>query len=601
MRKNNVMKTIDDKYHKRQVTQTKIIFVFILLMVLPVGLNAQSNQHQIAAFKMTQLFVWISNYYVETVDVNRLSENIIQKTLQKLDFDSAHIAQNEALAMLLSEGLNQRTAIYRMAQLFDWIGNNADTINIDKLSEYIVRKTLQELDPHSVYISKDEVRAMNEPLEGSFEGIGVSFNILNDTILIISTIQGGPSERVGINNGDKIIAVNGENVAGIGIKNNDVMKKLKGPKGTEVTISILRRGYPEPLTFRIIREKIPLYSIDASYKVADGIGYIKLSRFAASSKKEFDDALQELKKEKVSDLILDLTGNGGGYMETAVQLADEFLNRGQLIVYTVGEHSSRRDSRAGQNGDFTKGKIVLMIDERSASASEILAGAIQDWDRGVIVGRRSFGKGLVQRQMMFIDSSMMRLTVSRYYTPTGRAIQKPYNTQNDEYARGLSSRMRSGELTGETSNTFADSLKYFTLVKKRPVYGGGGIMPDVFVAVDTSYYTDYYRDLLGLNIFNRFVLNYVDKKRQSLKQQYPTFEQFDQMFEVTEAMLNELQDFAEKEGLPKKPEMFAQSQQNIKLWLKGYIARDLWEIADMYKVVNRGNPIFLKAVEEIRK
>ena len=511
------------------------------------------------------------------------------------------------LALLLPSGLNaqsnQREAAFKMAQLFDWIGSYyVDTVNMDKLTEKIVRKTLLELDPHSVYITKNEVHAMNDPLEGSFDGIGVSFNILNDTILIISVIQGGPSERVGIVDGDKIIAVNGENVAGTGIQNSGVVKRLKGPKGTEVTVDILRRGNPELLTFRIVRDKIPIYSIDAAYKVTDGIGYIKLSRFSASSKKEFDEALQKLKKEGVTDLILDLTGNGGGYMETAVLLADHFLDRGQLIVYTEGEYSPRRNFRASTNGEFTKGKLVLMIDERSASASEILAGAVQDWDRGIIVGRRSFGKGLVQRQMMFSDSSMIRLTVSRYYTPTGRAIQKPYNTQNDEYARGtVGSRMQTGELTGQTSNAVTNSLKYQTLVKKRTVYGGGGITPDVFVAMDTSYYTNYYRELLGKGIFNRFVLNYVDKNRQQLKQQYPTFVQFDEKFTVTEDFLDELQAFAEKEGLPRNAEMFAKSQQYLKLWIKGYIARDLWEMAELYQVVNRGNPIFLQAVEEIRK
>jgi len=497
---------------------------------------------------------------------------------------------------------NQRETAFKMAQLFDWIGSYyVDTVNMGKLSEKIIRKTLQELDPHSVYVTKDEVRAMNEPLEGSFDGIGVSFDILNDTILVISAIQGGPSERVGIIDGDKIIAINGENVAGTGIRRTDVPKKLKGPKGTEVTVDILRRGYPELLTFRIVRDKIPLYSIDAAYKVTDRIGYIKLSRFSASSKKEFDEALQQLKNDGVTDLILDLTGNGGGYMETAIQLANEFLDRGQLIVYTEGDYSPRRNFRADSNGEFTKGKLVLMIDERSASASEILAGAVQDWDRGMIVGRRSFGKGLVQRQMMFTDSSMIRLTVSRYHTPSGRAIQKPYNTQNDEYARGLGSRLQTGELTGETSNDVANSLKYQTLVKKRTVYGDGGITPDIFVAMDTSYYTNYYRELLGKGIFNRFILNYVDKNRQQLKQQYSTFAQFDEKFTVTKAFLDELQAFAEKEGLSRKPEMFAKSQQYLILWLKGYIARDLWDMAKLYQVVNREDPIFLRAVEEIRK
>jgi len=511
------------------------------------------------------------------------------------------------LALFLTAGLNaqsrqQRTATFKVAQLFDWIANNyVDTINMNKLSEDVIRKTLQQLDPHSQYITKDEVRAMNEPLEGSFDGIGVSFNILNDTILIISAIQGGPSEKVGITGGDKIITVNGENVAGTGIKNSGVFTRLRGPKGTEVTVGIHRRGYSELLFFRVVRDKIPLYSIDAAYKVTDGIGYIKLSRFSATSKKEFDDAIQQLKKDGVTGLILDLTGNGGGYMETAVQLANEFLERGKLIVYTEGKNSPRREYRANSSGKFTTGKLVVMIDEGSASASEILAGAVQDWDRGIIVGRRSFGKGLVQSQMIFADSSMLRLTVSRYHTPSGRAIQKPYNTINDEYARGtMQTRLQTGELMGQTQNPDADTMKYQTLVKKRTVHGGGGITPDVFVAMDTTYYTDYYRKLIGFGIFNRFVLNYVDKNRQNIKRQYPTFERFDKNFAVTEAMLEELQVFAEKEGLDRKPEMFAKSQQHLELWLKGSIARDLWDRVELYQVVNRSNPIFLKALEEIK-
>lgn len=495
-----------------------------------------------------------------------------------------------------------RAAAFKMAQLFEWIGNYyVDTLNMRKLSDEVIRKTLAELDPHSVYITKNEVRAMTEALEGSFEGIGVSFNILNDTIFIISPIAGGPSERIGIKGGDKIVTINGDTVAGRGIDTPSVYKKLRGRKGTEVSVEILRRGYADLLPFRIVRDKIPIYSIDAAYKVTDRIGYIKLSRFAASSKREFDDALRKLQKDGMSKLILDLTGNGGGYIETVVRLADEFLDKDQLIVYTEGENNKRHDYKTSTKGAFRTGKLVLMIDEGSASASEILAGAVQDWDRGLLVGRRSFGKGLVQRQMMFADSSMLRLTIARYHTPTGRMIQKPYHTGNDEYAKGLSDRLRTGELTGETSNVFADSLKYETLRKKRTVYGGGGIMPDIFVPMDTSHYNKYYRELLGLGIFNRFVLNWVDKNQSKLKRQYPTFDQFNKKFEVTESFLNELQDFAEKEGLSKNPEQFARSRQYLSLWLKGYIARDLWTSAEMYRVVNLGDPIFLRAVEEIKK
>jgi len=511
------------------------------------------------------------------------------------------------LMLLLPAGLksqsNQRNTASadKMAQLFNLIGRlYVDSVNMDKLTEEIIRKTLQTLDPHSVYIPKDEVRAMNEQLEGSFDGIGVSFNILNDTILILSTVQGGPSDKLGISGGDRIITINGENVAGTGINNNGVYSRLRGARGTEVNVGIHRRGHSELLMFRIVRDRIPTYSIDAAYKVTNDIGYIKLSRFSATSKREFDAALLKLKEEGITDLILDLTGNGGGYMDVAVLLANEFLERNQLIVYIEGENSPRRDYSANSRGEFLQGNLVIMIDEASASASEIVAGAIQDWDRGVIVGRRSFGKGLVQTQRMFSDSSMLRLTVARYHTPTGRAIQKPYNTNDDEYSRGqrtTTTRLQTGELTGQTTNATADSQIFQTLVENRTVYGGGGITPDIFVPIDTSHNSPYYRQLIGLGIFNRFTLNYIDRNRQQLIRQYSTFEQFDQHFTVTEEILNELQDFAEKEGLAKDTEMFTLSQEYLKLWLKGYFVRDLWDMAALYKVVNRGNPIFLKAVE----
>ena len=510
------------------------------------------------------------------------------------------------LALILPAGLNaqsnQRIAATKITQLFDWIGDlYVDTVNFAKMSDEVIKRTLQQLDPHSTYITRDEVRAMNEQLEGSYDGIGVSFGILNDTIFVTSPVRGGPSEKVGIEGGDKIITVDGENVAGIGIKTDDVHKKLRGPKGTSVTVGIYRRGHPALLSFRIDRDKIPLYSVEAAYKVTDNIGYIRLNRFSATSKREFDEALKKLKEAGISDLILDLTGNSGGYMEVAAHLANEFLERGQLIVYTEGENSRRRNYRADSSGDFQNGKLVVMIDEGSASAAEILAGAIQDWDRGIIVGRRSFGKGLVQRQMEFDDGSMLRLTVSRYHTPTGRVIQKPYNTDDDEYARGGArrSRMQTGELTGDASGMETDLQQYQTLVKNRTVFGGGGITPDVFAAIDTSFQSSYYGELLNRSIFSNFMLNYIDKNRKSLIQQYPSFAQFDSQFVITEHMLNDLQNFAEKEGLAKNPEMFVKSQNHIELRIKSYIANNIWNTSEMYEVFNRGNPIYLKAVEAI--
>ncbi|MDR2040030.1 MAG: PDZ domain-containing protein [Bacteroidales bacterium] len=489
-----------------------------------------------------------------------------------------------------------------MAQLFDWVGRYyVDTVNIGKLAEDAIRKTLKELDPHSVYIPKDEVLAMTEPLRGSFEGIGISFSTLNDTILIISVVPGGPSEKTGIRNGDKIITIDQDTVAGKGIKTMDIHKRLRGKKGSEVIVEILRKGEKGLLTFHIIRDKIPIHSIASYYKVNKDIGYIRLTRFSASSKKEFDDALKILKKEGAKSLILDLTGNGGGYIDVAVQLASNFFDKGQLIVYTEGDKNKRLNYMAASGGSFKKGKLVIMIDENSASASEIVAGAIQDWDRGLIVGRRSFGKGLVQREMFFGDSSMIRLTISRYHTPTGRMIQKPYHTEDSEYDKGVYTRLQTGELTGETTIKIADSLKFKTLVEGRTVYGGGGITPDIFVPVDTAHYNDYYNKLLGKGIFSRFILNYVDKNRLRLEQDYPVFETFNKKFQVSESTLKELQDFAQKEGLERQPEQFAQSKNYLKLWIKGYIARDLWSISELYQVINQEDPIFLKAVDEIQK
>ena len=474
------------------------------------------------------------------------------------------------LALILSIEIKaqQQVTTQKIIQLMEWIDNlYVDSVNMDILTEDVIRKTLQQLDPHSVYVTKEEVRAMNELLEGSFEGIGVSFQRFNDTILIRSTIRGGPSEKVGLKGGDRIITINGENIDGRVITDNDVMRKLRGARGTTVTLEIKRLGYPELLSFRVVRDRIPHHSIVAAYKVTDKIGYIKLSRFAEPSKREFDNALKKLKNEGMTDLILDLTGNGGGYMNIAIQLANEFLERGQMIVYTEGVNSPRREHRANARGEFRTGNLVVMIDEISASSSEIFAGAIQDSNRGVIVGRRSFGKGLIQSQLIFSDSSMLRLTVARYFTPSGRAIQKNYETGAP--------------------------------VRRQTTALEGGIIPDVTAPVDTSYNTPYHRELIRRGHFNDFMVNYVENNRQEILLTYPTFNAFEENFIVTEEILNDLESFAEQRGLPKSPEMFARSKEYFKLWIKGLIVRDFWETSDMYKFINLSDPIFLKAVEVI--
>ncbi|MFZ5940695.1 MAG: S41 family peptidase [Bacteroidota bacterium] len=476
-----------------------------------------------------------------------------------------------------------------------------DTLNEQSFVENVITNMLHDLDPHSSYISEEELTELNEQMEGEFEGIGVSFNVLNDTIFIISTIQGGPSERVGIMPGDRIIRINSENVAGTGITSRDVQSKLKGKKGTRVDVSVLRRHTSHLMEFTITRDKIPVYSIDASYMVTPKIGYIKLSRFSQTSAEEFETALKELKELGMEDLILDLSGNGGGYLRTAVELADQFLVDNQRIVYTEGRKVAHRDYNASAAGLFEKGRLVLMINESSASASEIVAGAVQDWDRGVIVGRRSFGKGLVQQPFQLNDGSLIRLTVARYYTPTGRLIQKPYEDGFDDYEMDLINRYNKGELSTADSIHFPPSEKYTTLKFKRTVYGGGGIMPDYFVALDTTRYSDYYRSLLSRGILNQFILNYVDRNRTELLFNFRDFSSFRKNFDVNEQILSELVAYASQEGLPFAESEFRTSEQMITILIKAYLARDLYETSDFYEIFNVVDPAYQKAVEVLEK
>jgi carboxyl-terminal processing protease len=476
-----------------------------------------------------------------------------------------------------------------------------DSTNESDLVENAIVEMLKTLDPHSTYLSKDEVKEMTEPLQGNFEGIGISFNILNDTIFVINPIPGGPSEKVGIKAGDRIVLIEGENVGGIGIKNSDVFAKLRGKKGSKVSVSIHRRSVDELLDFTITRDKIPIFSLDASYMINDDIGYIKINRFAITTMNEFNDALTDLKKKGAEDLILDLSGNGGGYLDVAIKLSDEFLEDGKMIVYTQGNTHPKRKYMSTSRGEFEKGRVVVLIDEGSASASEIVAGAIQDWDRGIIVGRRSFGKGLVQNPMLLFDSSMVRLTIARYYTPSGRLIQKPYDEGYEAYSKDLLNRLNKGELSSADSIIFPESLKYQTLVSKRTVYGGGGIMPDYFVPIDTTYQSEYYRKLIRNGIMNTFILNYVDNSRKKLHSKYEQIDSFIAGFEITDNLLKDLTDFADKEGLALDEEDLVVSQENIKLLMKSYIARDLWNTNEFYQVINKDNHILLKAIEVLEE
>ncbi|MDO5571384.1 MAG: S41 family peptidase [Bacteroidales bacterium] len=474
-----------------------------------------------------------------------------------------------------------------------------DTVNQEKLVEDAIIGMLKELDPHSTYMNAEEVKEMNEPLQGNFDGIGVQFNILNDTLFIISTIAGGPSEKVGVLAGDRIIAVNDTAIAGVKMSNTDIMKRLRGPKGTKVDIKVVRRGVSEPIDFRIVRDKIPIYSLDAAYMADNKTGYIRISRFGATTFDEFIEALEKLKKDGMKNLILDLQSNGGGYLNAAIDMANEFLDAGELIVYTQGRKSPREEAISNKTGRFKTGKLIVLVDESTASASEIVSGAVQDLDRGVIVGRRTFGKGLVQRPVPLPDGSMMRLTIARYYTPSGRSIQKPYTDGVDNYNKDILNRYNRGELSSADSIHFPDSLKYTTIHNKRTVYGGGGIMPDIFVPLDTTKYTDVHRDIVAKGVLNQFVIDYFDKNQKALKSKYKNFESFNKGFEVTPELLNDLKKKAIDEGVKIDEQQFEKSSPLIALQIKALIARDLFDISDYFRIINSNDDIYKKALEII--
>ena len=472
-----------------------------------------------------------------------------------------------------------------------------DSTDTEALVEHAIRNLLEELDPHSVYISKEELQEANEPLNGSFEGIGVQFNIVKDTIYVISPISGGPSEKLGIRAGDKIIEVEGEAVAGVGITNNDVRRLLKGPKGTRVGVGIQRKGMNDLLDFTITRDKIPIFSVDATFMIDDDIGYIKVNRFAKTTMHELRESMAELKGDGMKQLILDLQGNGGGLLSTAIDMADEFLSDDKLIVYTEGRTFPREDTHGKRDGKFEKGNLIVLVDEGSASASEIVSGAVQDWDRGLIVGRRSFGKGLVQRPVPLPDGSAVRLTVQKYYTPSGRCIQKPYEDGVDAYRSEKYERYLTGELLSMEGIDLPDSLRYETKLKKRSVYGGGGILPDIFVPIDTTYKSDFFSAILRAGITNEFALNFVDPRRDQLSQQFPTMDVFLTDFVVSEEMMLDLVEFAEAQEVEYNAEQYALSEFAIKTRVKALIGRNLYDYSAFYKVVNVLNPSYRKAVE----
>lgn len=489
---------------------------------------------------------------------------------------------------------DQSVKYQRLMQMIDAV--YVDTVNLNKLTEDAIMKVLSDLDPHSVYISKEEVEEANEPLDGGFFGIGIQFNVLHDTLMVVDVVAGGPSEKVGLLAGDRIVTVDGENIAGVGISNTDVRKKLKGEKGSIVKIGV-KRG-KELIDFKIVRDMIPIYSIDAAYMIDKNIGYIKIARFAATTVEEFEKALTKLKAEGMKDLILDLQGNGGGYMGAAIGIADHLLDGKKLVVYTDSPAFGRQEEFSTPAGMFQDGKVVVLIDGNSASASEIVSGAIQDWDRGLIVGRRSFGKGLVQRQFPLTDGSMVRLTVSHYYTPSGRCIQKPY--KGKDYQAEVYERYTNGELLNADSIALTDSTKYYTKKEHRLVYGGGGIIPDVFVPIDTGVNYSYFNRLLAKGVINDYVLNYMDQNRASLKKQYPTFEAFRKSFQVTDAMVNQIVQNGEKQGVAKDTKLFQPIVPEIKLFVKSLLARDLWGMTELYRISNEENKVLKAAVKSLQ-
>lgn len=506
-----------------------------------------------------------------------------------------------------------------------------DSTKINDLTEKAIVEVLRNLDPHSVYISKEEVEKMNEPLQGNFEGVGISFNVFKDTLLVVTTVPGGPSEKVGLRAGDRIVQVDAKVIANIGLKNTDVYDLLRGKKGTRVDLKVKRKGEPNLLDFTVIRDKIPINSLDASYMLDDNTGYIKLNKFAATTTNEFFEAIKALKtSSKLNSLVLDLRGNGGGYLTAAIELADQFLTAYKLVVYTSGLHAEKKEYNATPLGELEQGKLVILIDESSASASEIVSGAIQDWDRGVLIGRRSYGKGLVQQPFPLTDGSMIRLTTAHYYTPSGRCIQKPYADGVDAYQKDYMHRIETGELFSKDSVAQNKAEKYLTKTSKRTVYGGGGIMPDVFIPLDTSKYYVYYNMLNRRNVVYTTVLGIMDQNRSDFTQKYPDFKTFNDKFVVSDEMVDKVLAAGEKavgdvpemvipeEGenvktvvKPKEvkkeepykpdPKSIEFARPLLKKQIKGLIARDLFSMSEYFQVMNADDTAIKKALEVINK
>lgn len=463
-----------------------------------------------------------------------------------------------------------------------------DSVDQNKLVEDAINGILEKLDPHSAYSNAEDTKKLNEPLEGNFEGIGIQFNVLEDTVVVVQTISKGPSEKAGLLAGDRLVTCDGDTIAGVGMSRDSIMHRLRGPKDSKVVLGILRRGNPGLVYYTVKRDKIPVNTLGAAYMITPTTGYIELDRFGATSGKEVKDAIRDLKKQGMKSLILDLQTNGGGYLGAAVEVASQFLHGGDLVVYTEGRTSRRSTMEAEGGGLFTEGPLVILVDESTASAAEIVSGAVQDHDRGTIIGRRTFGKGLVQRPVDLPDGSMIRLTVSHYYTPSGRCIQKPYvKGQKEEYQNDLNDRYKHGELTSIDSIHLDSTKVYRTLRQERIVYGGGGIMPDVFVPLDTTTYSKFYIDVRRLGLFNTVSLKYVDRERKALKKRYKQFDDFLADYTVPQDLIDQLIAEAEEKGVkPKDDEELQKTLLDFHFILKALVAYDIWDRNEYFRIIN---------------
>ena len=564
--------------------------------------NAQlKNKDQIIGIdnnKLNEVYYYSDFYSLSLGDENSISNLTLirEKDTFNIDVKRLKIPNHSVIPIPNSLNVNSINSYEEGLKLFDLI--YPDTITNSEITEHGIRFMLEQLDPHSTYISLKDLHDMNAPLKGSFTGVGIRFQIFKDTVLIVQAIPGGPSEKVGLMAGDKIIKIGEEMVAGIGMKNSGVRDRLLGDKGTKVLVGVKRGNSNDIIDFEITRDKIPIYSVDASYMANENTGYIKLNNFSSTSISEIRKAVFSLKNKGMKNLILDLQNNGGGYLKTAVELADEMLPGNRKIVSTKGRKFPEKIYGGNNKGLLENGKIIVLVNESSASASEIVSGAIQDWDRGLIIGRRTFGKGLVQKPIQLPDGTQVRITTSKYYTPSGRCIQKSYSDGSMAYRKEKYSRYKSGESFNKDSIKNNENEVYSTLLKNRKVYGGGGVVPDIFVPLDTNGTSAYFSKLIRKGVFNQFSLYYVNKNRDNLEKKYSNFEKYKTSFNTKNA-LQELIEFAKDEGINFNEKQYNESKKTIEVRLKANIAQDLYDYKKFYEIINELNITLQKSLEII--